>query len=250
MVFDFLRITIDEDGQAAKITSSNPLIVPFQKGEVSTTYYLRTMMLVKMPKLMMRLFPHLLWRVKTDENVLYLTFDDGPTPEVTAFVLAELARYNAKATFFVIGDNVRKYPEILKGVKEAGHAIGNHTFNHLNGWKTPRATYLENAEKGQQAIVDCLGEATKLFRPPYGRIRPKDASTLSKDYKVVMWHIIAGDFVKKYSPERVLSNVIDKSGPGSIVVLHDSLKCETNLRYALPKILAHFAAKGYRFEAL
>lgn len=199
---------------------------------------------------MMRLFPHLLWKAKTDEKVLHLTFDDGPTPGITGFVLQELARYQAKATFFVIGDNVRKYPEILKQVSAEGHAIGNHTFNHLNGWKTAQAAYLKNVEMGQQAIVDCLGEKAKFFRPPYGRIRPKDARILSKDYTVAMWHIVAGDFLEKFSKERVLSNVIEKSGPGSLVVLHDSLKCEAKVRYALPKILAHFAAKGYRFEAL
>ena len=213
-------------------------------------HYLRVMMLVKMPKLMMHLFPHLLWRVKTQENVLYLTFDDGPTPEITAFVLAELAKYDAKATFFVIGDNVRKFPGILRTGQGAGHAIGNHTFNHLNGWKTEQEAYLENVELGSQAILNCVGEKAMLFRPPYGRIRPKAAKIISKDYKVVMWDVIAGDFKADYSPQRVLENVLKHADSGSIVVLHDSIKCAQKLKFALPKILEHFHAKGFRFEAL
>lgn len=193
------------------------------------------------------LYPDFVWKMPDREKSLYLTFDDGPIPEVTEKVLDTLHQYRAKATFFCIGDNVRKYPEVFQKVKEQQHSIGNHTFNHLNGWNTPLSEYQENIEKCHHQ----LGIETTLFRPPYGRIKKKQArQVLNSRLKIVMWDVLSGDFSKDLSPETCLKKTIQYSRPGSILLFHDSLKAEKNMTYALPRVLDHFTNQGYQFLAL
>ena len=198
----------------------------------------------KIPKFIQRLFPNYTFSIPTTEKVIYLTFDDGPIPEVTPWVLEQLAAYNAKATFFMIGDNVRKYPKVYQQVIEGNHTIGNHTFNHLNGWKTRNETYFENVQKCAETIE------TKLFRPPYGKLKPSQAKYLRKEYQIILWDILSGDFDKSISSERCLENVLNNAKNGSIIVFHDSLKAEKHLRFVLPKVLEHFDEKGFSFQQL
>lgn len=202
------------------------------------------MYLVKTPQFIQQLFPNFTWRIPTREKVLYLTFDDGPIPEVTPWVLEELARFNATATFFCVGDNVRKYPEVFAKVVESGHAVGNHTFNHLNGWSTDNIPYFHNVRHCAYLVNSVL------FRPPYGRMKPKQAQFLQRHYRVVMWDVLSGDFDPSITPEQCLANVMNNAGPGSIIVFHDSLKAIEKLRHALPNLLESFSEKGYRFEGL
>lgn len=191
-------------------------------------------------------FPGFIWHVPVKEKKIFLTFDDGPIPGVTEFVLETLGLYHAKATFFCIGDNVCKYPEIFQQVLKSGHAVGNHTFNHLNGWKTADALYLENIEAcEQQLAVD-----TVLFRPPYGRIRRSQSRIVLKTRKIIMWDVLSGDFSAELSPEICLKKTVQYTRPGSIVLFHDSIKASINMQYALPAFLKHFSELGYSFEAL
>lgn len=191
-------------------------------------------------------YPTLRWRVPTAERLAYLTFDDGPVPDVTDFVLEQLARYQARSTFFCIGDNVRKHPDVFDRVLAAGHAVGNHTFNHLNGWQTPEATYLRNV----QACQAVLPTGTRLFRPPYGRITRRQARAILPTHDVVMWDVLTGDFSPDLSPERVLQKTVQHTEPGSIVVFHDSVKAFRSLRYALPRVLDALTDRGYRFATV
>jgi peptidoglycan/xylan/chitin deacetylase (PgdA/CDA1 family) len=225
------------------------------------------MYLIKSPLLLKWYYPSLLWNKSRTEKVIYLTFDDGPIPNVTDFVLKTLKVFNAKATFFCIGDNIVKHPEVFERVKTDGHAIGNHTFNHLKGWKTDDETYLQNTIKCQELTK------TELFRPPYGRIKksqvrslkskvlsPKSISQNLKtdsnlksqisNLKIVMWDVLSGDFDTKLSPEKCYQNVIKHTENGSIIVFHDSLKAFDRLSYALPKVLAYFTEKGFTFSTL
>ncbi|RIV19703.1 polysaccharide deacetylase family protein [Fibrisoma montanum] len=197
--------------------------------------------------LLRTVYPEFWWKVEDDvEPTIYLTFDDGPIPDVTEFVLEQLDKYAAQATFFCIGDNVRKHREIFYQVIEAGHMIGNHTFNHLNGWKTDDEQYLENIQLCQEQI----GVETGLFRPPYGRIKKSQATLLLDTYAVVMWDVLTGDFDQTLSPEVCLRKTLQYTEPGSIVVLHDSLKAWPTMRYVLPRTLAYFAERGYSFRAV
>ncbi|GAA4456642.1 polysaccharide deacetylase family protein [Nibrella saemangeumensis] len=193
-----------------------------------------------------RIYPEFLWRLDDPQPTIYLTFDDGPIPDITEFVLEQLDKYAAQATFFCIGDNVRKHIDIYYKVIEAGHAIGNHTYNHLNGWKTGDDTYLENVSKAQRE----LRVETSLFRPPYGRIRRSQALDLLDTYSIVMWDVLSGDFDPSLPPETCLRKTIQYTEPGSIVVFHDSVKAWPNMRYALPRMLAHFAKRGFEFRAV
>jgi len=199
---------------------------------------------VKTPKLVSRLMPQYLWRINSPEPVVYLTFDDGPIPGLTPWVLDTLAQFEAKATFFCVGDNVRKHPDIYARLLAEGHRTGNHTFNHLNGLKTPAAQYIENVRTCAE-YVD-----SSLFRPPYGRLRRGLRRALSADYQLVLWDVLSGDFDRALSPEKCLAGVLKHTEPGSIIVFHDSLKAEPNLRYTLPRALEAFRQKGWRFEAL
>jgi len=206
------------------------------------TYFLH-----KSPFWLRALFPKYIWRKPpiSGEPTIYLTFDDGPIPIVTPWVLNQLAAYNAQATFFCIGDNVRKHPSLFKRLQADGHAIGNHTFNHLKGWQTDTTAYIENVLKCEPFFQSAL------FRPPYGRIKKAQAEKLNRaNYKIIMWDVIVGDWSKKLSSEACLKACLKHSRDGSIVVFHDSLKAEKHLRFVLPKVLAHFSALGYKFKIL
>jgi peptidoglycan/xylan/chitin deacetylase (PgdA/CDA1 family) len=205
------------------------------------------MYLVKTPWLLKKLYPNLVWNTKPATRCIYLTFDDGPIPIVTPFVLNILKKHNAKATFFCIGDNVSKHNDIFEQVKTGGHAIGNHTFNHLKGWVTNSEDYLDNFLQTDK-ILD-----TPLFRPPYGRIKRAQIKLLNKarpDVKIIMWDVLSGDFDTNLSPEACLKNVIKHTEAGSIVVFHDSLKAFDRLEYVLPRALEYWSKEGYTFNAL
>jgi peptidoglycan/xylan/chitin deacetylase (PgdA/CDA1 family) len=204
------------------------------------------MYLVKTPLLLKKLYPkNLLWNKPRKDKVIYLTFDDGPIPIVTPWVLKTLNKFNIKATFFCIGENITKYPEIFSQLKADGHAIGNHTFNHLNGWKTNNDTYLTNYHKCQEITN------TRLFRPPFGRIKRSQIKKLAlQNTQIIMWDVLSGDFDTKLSPEKCLSHVLNHTENGSIVVFHDSLKAWDRLEYTLPKALAYWTEQGFRFESL
>lgn len=202
------------------------------------------MYLVKTPKFIQSLFPNFYWKTPTTENVLYLTFDDGPIPDVTPWVLDQLETYNAKGTFFCVGDNVKRHDDIFQQILEQGHTVGNHTNNHLNGWGTDNIQYFHNVRTCARLVK------SDLFRPPYGRLMPKQAQFLQRHYKIIMWDVLSGDFDPAISKDQCLSNVISKAKEGSIIVFHDSLKAFDKLQFVLPKVLQHFSDLGYRFEAL
>jgi peptidoglycan-N-acetylglucosamine deacetylase len=202
------------------------------------------MYLVKTPRLIQSLIPNYTWSIPTDEKVMYLTFDDGPIPEVTPWVLETLKKFNAKATFFCVGDNVNKNPTIFQQVLSEGHAIGNHTFSHINGWNSDNIPYFHDVRHCAKLVK------STLFRPPYGRLTPKQTQFLTRHYDIVMWDVLSGDFDQDISKEDCLKNVVSAAKRGSIIVFHDSLKAAERMMYALPRVLEYFAAKGYRFENL
>ena len=200
---------------------------------------------IKTPSIIQRIFSNYRWRFSSVPKEIYLTFDDGPTPEITTFVLNELKKHKAKATFFCIGKNVKKHLTIYKRIKKEGHAIGNHTYNHLNGFRTNNTNYIENILQAEKLIE------TNLFRPPYGRLKSSQArSIISKGYKIIMWDVLSGDFDTTITPEKCLKNVLDKTTNGSIVVMHDSEKAKDKIFYTLPKILSYYQEKGYLFKAI
>ena len=207
------------------------------------------MFLHKTNFLMRAIYPNFVWRKSANEKKIYLTFDDGPIPEVTEFVLETLEKYNAYATFFCIGDNISKNTTIFQRIINSGHSVGNHTFNHLRGWSTDDVTYLQNVVKCQ-AVININGHHSKLFRPPYGRIKHKQASSLLTDYEIVMWDVLSGDFSQNLSPETVLHKTIKYTEAGSIVLFHDSIKANANMSYALPRFLEHFSSQGFQFSKL
>ena len=191
-------------------------------------------------------FPGFTWHIPTKEKSIFLTFDDGPIPDITENVLELLDKFNAKATFFSIGNNVLKHPGVYEMVRNGGHAIGNHTFNHMNGWKTEDTIYLENI----QQCTRQLNLETRLFRPPYGRIKKSQSRVVLRDKQIIMWDVLSGDFSSEISPEICLKKSIQHTHPGSIVLFHDSIKASKNMLYALPRYLEYFTERGYRFEAL
>ncbi|MDF1676439.1 MAG: polysaccharide deacetylase family protein [Vicingaceae bacterium] len=202
------------------------------------------MYLVKSSYFIKKYYSNFIWKIPTPEKIIYLTFDDGPTPEITEWTLTTLKKFNAKATFFCIGNNVSKHPIIFNKIMREGHAVGNHTHHHLNGWHTNNETYLTNIKKCEEVVK------SKLFRPPYGRIKKSQYELIKNDYQVIMWDVLSGDFDPKTSPEKCLNNVIHNTTEGSIVVFHDSMKATDNLKFTLPKVLAHFTEQGYRFERI
>ena len=212
--------------------------------------------LVKTPRIVQRFFHNYSWRIKTSKKEIYLTFDDGPVPDFTPWVLKTLDEFGAKATFFCVGENIQKHPSIYKDILEAGHAVGNHTFNHLVGWKTPTQKYVKNILKAEAYIHGGAAKAAskkgpKLFRPPHGRIRPVQARILrKKGYRIVMWDVLSGDFDQRLSKEECLEMTLKSIQNGSIVVFHDSDKSFRNLDYVLPRILKHFKEEGYTFKSL
>lgn len=212
---------------------------------------LDALIFTKTPALLKAVYPDCVWKVDTTEKLLYLTFDDGPIPEVTPLVLAELKKWNAKATFFCIGKNIEANPEIFSQVLADGHAIGNHTYEHLNGWKTSDEVYFENIEKCT-AVLNLKSEIRnpKLFRPPYGKLKPSQYTTLKTKHRIIMWDVLSYDFDLDIPKEKVLDNVLQNAEAGSLVVFHDSLKAKDKVLFALPKVLEHFSQQGYKFEAL
>lgn len=212
-----------------------------------------------------------------DQKVIYLTFDDGPTPEITNWTLDLLKSYNAKATFFCIGNNIEKHPQIFKDILKDGHAVGNHTFHHPEGWRTNTGVYVDEVLKTQEVINSQFSNSKfqipnfnsqtsinnpsvperhvragqKLFRPPYGKISSKQGKRLlDLDYKIIMWDILAFDWKDSLSKEQCANNVISKTVPGSIVVFHDSVKASKRMKYALTKTLEHFTKEGYQFKSI
>lgn len=206
---------------------------------------------VKIPKLITKALSKLVWHLPSKEKVIYLTFDDGPTPIITDWTLDALKAYNAKATFFCIGDNIEKYPEIFNRINEEQHAIGNHTFNHLKGWKTKTKRYIDNTLKAQKSIDNHNIKNSYLFRPPHGRMKPKQAKELQQlGYKIIMWNVLSKDWDKNISKEQCLKNVIENTTSGDIVVFHDSIKASRNMQYTLPKVLEYFSKKGFAFRRI
>ena len=204
---------------------------------------------VKTPWWLKKIYPSYIWNIDTAEKIIYLTFDDGPHPVATPFVLDELKKYNAKATFFCIGKNVAEYPEIYKRILDEGHRTGNHTQNHLNGWQTNNDTYLNNIAEAANYID------SELFRPPYGRIKKLQAKKIgtaikNKEPKIIMWSVLSGDFDTTITKEQCLKNIVTNVKPGSIIVFHDSEKAYRLLEYTLPKALQILSEKGYQFEKL
>ncbi len=210
---------------------------------------------VTTPKLAKSLFPDLVWNLPSKEKVIYLTFDDGPTPIVTDWTLDVLKQYNASATFFCIGKNVDAHPLIFKRIASEGHSIGNHTYNHLKGWKTNTKNYLKDIDEAQEVLNNQIQNSEfriqNLFRPPYGQIRPKQAKQLiNLGYKVIMWNVLAKDWDASISEEKCLENVVSNTSSGDIIVFHDSIKAKKNLQYALPKVLEYFSEKGFEFKRI
>lgn len=205
------------------------------------------MYLVKTPRLLKKLYPQLTWDMPKTDRCIYLTFDDGPIPIVTPWVLNILQQYKAKATFFCIGDNVSKHPDEFEQVKNADHAIGNHTYNHLKGWDTDDKTYLQNFLVADEQLH------TNLFRPPYGRIKRSQIKLLKQakpDLDIMMWDVLSGDFDINLHPEKCLQNVLKYTTDGSIVVFHDSIKAFGKLQHVLPKAMEYWSKEGYNFKPL
>jgi peptidoglycan/xylan/chitin deacetylase (PgdA/CDA1 family) len=201
---------------------------------------------VKTPWLLQKWYSGCVWNIPTEENIIYLTFDDGPHPTATPFILDELKKYRAKATFFCIGKNVIEQPQLYRRILDEEHRVGNHTYNHLNGWKTADKDYFQNIQQAA-AYID-----SDLFRPPYGRISRFQLTHLKTffHYKIIMWDVLSADFDTRISGETAALNVIGHAGPGSIVIFHDSAKAFDRMHIALPKVLQFFSEKGYRFEAI
>lgn len=202
------------------------------------------MYFVKTPVLLKKIFPNQVWSIPAQEKKLYLTFDDGPTPGITEWVLDELNKYKAKATFFLVGKNIEQYPEIVQRIKKEGHAAGNHTYNHVNGWQTATSSYIKNSLKCGE-LLD-----TNLFRPPYGRITQMQTRIMNNRYKIIMWDVLSGDFDHSVSKDKVLNNVLKNTESGSIIVFHDSVKAQPRMQYALPRVLEHYSEQGFKFEKL
>jgi peptidoglycan/xylan/chitin deacetylase (PgdA/CDA1 family) len=198
-----------------------------------------------------KMFPNYIWDIPNTENKIFLTFDDGPTPEVTQWTLKELQKYEAKATFFCIGDNLRKYPEIYKEIIQNGHAVGNHTFNHLNGWKTNTQAYTENTKLFETELSKISTVTCNLFRPPYGKIKLSQSKIIrKKGYKIIMWDVLSADYDPTITPEECLENVLHNVQSGSIIVFHDSIKGFKNLEFVLPRTLEFIKKRGFICEAI
>lgn len=221
---------------------------------------------IRTPKLIKGIFPNYIWNMPQDQKTIYLTFDDGPTPEITHWTLNILKEFNAKATFFCIGNNIEKHPEIFHDILKDGHTLGNHTYSHPKGWTTSSEVYVDQVLRTEE-IIDYQASNSKfqtlhadrsqgspranLFRPPYGQITPQQGRRLlTLGYEIIMWDILAFDWKDSISEEQCAKNVISKARPGSIVVFHDSVKASRNMMFALPKVLHHFNESGFKFERL
>lgn len=201
------------------------------------------------PRFVQQLYPSLTWSNATEEKHLYLTFDDGPIPILTEFILDTLKGFNIQATFFCVGDNLRKNREIAEKAIAQGHQLGNHTFNHLNGWKTGNERYFHNIEECEHQL-HLLNQNKKLLRPPYGKIKRSQIKHLKKEYKIIMWDVLSGDYSNEISSKECLYNTIKATKKGSIVLFHDNLKANKNIRYALPRYIEHYLKKDYQFKLI
>jgi peptidoglycan/xylan/chitin deacetylase (PgdA/CDA1 family) len=202
------------------------------------------MLIVKPPQFITNLMPRMTWGFYGELRKVFLTFDDGPTPDVTDFVLDRLNEYNAKATFFCIGRNVEHYNDLYKRILEEGHSVGNHTYSHLKGWGTRNRYYFEDIELARN-LID-----SDLFRPPYGRIRPGQVKRIVNHYRIIMWNVLSIDYNRKVPCEQVYRNVVENVSSGSIVVFHDSGKARKNLFYALPRVLDELSKQGYEMVSI
>ncbi|WP_053404172.1 polysaccharide deacetylase family protein [Persicobacter sp. CCB-QB2] len=208
----------------------------------------------RVPDFLQRYFSSFVFKKDVREPTIYLTFDDGPIPEVTPWVLSCLKDFEAHATFFMVGDNVRKHPEVFKQVLEEGHLVGNHTFNHLKGWSESNADYLENIGLCQKCFAEVRLEENSfqkpLFRPPHGQIKPGQVKEIRDSYKIILWDVLTCDYDQSLKPEEILEKTIELTRSGSIVVFHDSLKAERNVKFVLPRYISHFKSLGFKFETL
>lgn len=200
--------------------------------------------LVRPPLILRQLYPGTVWRMDKTQKTIYLTFDDGPIPELTPWVLDTLKQYDVKATFFCVGDNVVKHPDIFKRILDEGHQVGNHTFNHLKGWQTDTKTYLQNVERCQEYTQ------TDLFRPPYGRIKKSQLMEINSHYRVVFWDVLTHDYDRNLSPKKCLDNALKYTRNGSIIVFHDNVKAQKNLKFALPQYIELTLKLNYKFAIL
>ncbi|SDG60400.1 polysaccharide deacetylase family protein [Winogradskyella thalassocola] len=214
----------------------------------------------KTPDFVKIVFPNFIWNINTKSKELYLTFDDGPTPEITDWVLTILKAYNAKATFFCIGNNIEKHPNIFQTIINEGHAIGNHTYNHLKGWKHKAKDYINDIAL-TQSLIDSVFENSQvvnqkssispLFRPPYGKLKSKQSQQLQElGYKIVLWDVLSYDWDSSVTEETCLKNVTSAAVEGSIIVFHDSVKASRNLKYVLPKVLEYYSERGFEFKSI
>ncbi len=215
---------------------------------------LDALLFTKTPAWLKALYPECIWKGDGSKKTIYLTFDDGPIPEVTPFVLDELKKWKAKATFFCIGKNIEANSAIFKRILKEGHSIGNHTYDHLNGWKYQNKTYLANIQKCRDVLLaEGIHHKPKnkmLFRPPYGKLKPSQYRLLKDDYRIIMWDVLTYDFDLNMPKGRVLKAALKHTDEGSIVVFHDSFKAQSKVEYALPRVLEHFSREGYTFAAL
>lgn len=202
------------------------------------------MYLAKPPTILKKYYAQLTWNIPNTDNIIYLTFDDGPIPEITTWVLDILKQHGILATFFCIGDNVKNHPSIYQRILSEGHAVGNHSQNHLNGWKTTDEIYFDNIKECSKLV------SSNLFRPPYGRIKKAQYAIINPQYKIVMWDVLSGDFDVKTSPEKCYKNVINNVQSGSIIVFHDSIKAAENMKFALPKAIEFLLEKGFVFKTI
>ncbi|MCF8225513.1 MAG: polysaccharide deacetylase family protein [Bacteroidales bacterium] len=202
------------------------------------------MLIARIPGLLACSFKNLTWELPAEGKKVFLTFDDGPTPEVTEWVLEQLEQFGAKATFFCLGNNVEKHPAIFSKILAGGHAVGNHSYSHIKGFRYSAGNYLANVDHAAEII------GTDLFRPPYGRIRPGQIRVLKKRYRIIMWTVLSVDYNRKISGRQVVKNVVCNVRPGSIIVFHDSIKASENLYHALPEVLKFLKEKGYEMSSI
>lgn len=207
--------------------------------------------IAKTPEVVKRFFPMLRWSFSSKRKIIYLTFDDGPTPEITEWTLQTLAKHNAKATFFCIGKNIALYPSITQDIVDNGHRIANHCYHHDNAWKCNAKDYLQSVQQTANLLVQFQQDDTKLFRPPYGKLNYKKVKQLKqKGYQIIMWDVLSNDVQAQVTPEKSLQTLLNKTKSGSIVVFHDSIKGSATLKVVLPEFLKYFEKLGYQFDSI
>tara|TARA_Y100001972_G_scaffold129254_1_gene195745 strand:- start:1197 stop:1823 length:627 start_codon:yes stop_codon:yes gene_type:complete len=202
----------------------------------------------KTPGWLMKWFPSMTWQRPASEKSIYLTFDDGPIPQVTPYVLDVLTKYDAKATFFCVGDNIRKHPDVFQAVLKAGQSVGNHTYHHLNGWNTPTHKFWTDIE-ACKTVMEAHGAESRLFRPPHGRIRKEQRIQVEQEYEIIMWSHLSGDFDPGLNVGQSAKSM-KSAAEGSILVFHDSIKAAYNLKKLLPEIMSYFSDQGFEFKSL